>query len=226
MPFFRNGAADEHLRERRAHGYETSRPDVQALVPATAKRILELGCSTGALGAALKARNGAFVFGVEIDPEYARLAERRLDRVAVRDAELFLREGPTDEAPFDCLIGADVFEHLVDPWTALERATDLLVPGATVVISLPNVLYWPGLWRIIRDGRWPRDDEGVFDRTHLRWFTRQDAVDFLEGAGFRLKSASPKYYTSGLRLALTKAVQRTPFRRFLPPQWLLVAVKP
>lgn len=226
MTSLQNSAADEHLRERRAKGYETSRPDVQALVPATAQRILELGCSTGALGAALKARNGAFVFGVEIDPEYARLAERRLDRVAIGDAELFLRKGQPEEAPFDCLIGADVFEHLVDPWTALERATDLLVSGATVVISLPNVLYWPGLWRIIRDGHWPRDDEGIFDRTHLRWFTTQDAVDFLEGAGLRLKSASPRYGTRGLRLALTKAWQRTPVRRFLATQWLFVAVKP
>lgn len=219
-------AADEHLRERRAHGYETSRADVQAAVPATSQRILELGCSTGALGASLKARNGAFVFGIEIDPEYARQASMRLDKVVVADAEVFLRESQSEETPFDCLIGADVFEHLVDPWTALARATDLLVSGATVVISLPNVLYWPGLWRVIRDGRWPRDDEGVFDRTHLRWFTTQDAVDFIEGAGLRLKSVSPLYYTRGLRLSLTKAWQRTPARRFLSPQGLFVAVKP
>lgn len=221
-----NGAANEHLRKLRAHGYETSRPDVQAVVPATAQRILELGCSTGALGAALKARSGAFVFGVEIDPEYARQASMQLDKVVVADAELFLREGQPEETPFDCLIGADVFEHLIDPWTALELATDLLAPEATVVITLPNVLYWPGLWRIIRQGRWPRDDEGVFDRTHLRWFTTRDAIDLLEGAGLQMKSASPRYYTHGLRLALTKAWQRTPFRRFLAPQFLFVAVKP
>src|ERR1700719_4022878 len=86
------GALDERLRERRSHGYETARPDVQELVPQTARRILELGCSSGALGAALKERNGAFVLGVEIDPEYARLAASRLDQVVVADAETVLAE--------------------------------------------------------------------------------------------------------------------------------------
>lgn len=225
-PPTQGATAEEALRERRAQGYESPRPEVQALVPLDARRILELGCSTGALGAALKARNGAFVCGVEVDPEYARQARERLDRVIVSDAERFLRTADSDMAPFDCLIGADVFEHLVDPWSALERATELLAPGATVVVSLPNILYWPGLWRVIRDGRWPREAEGVFDRTHLRWFTTRDAVDFLEGAGLCLTSASPMFRSRGLRLAATKAWQRTPFRRFLARQWLFVAIKP
>lgn len=219
-------ANDETLRARRAGGYETPRPEVQALVPLTAQRILELGCSTGALGAALKERSGAFVFGVEIDPEYAREAEERLDVVVVTDAETFLRGSQPQEGPFDCLIGADVFEHLVDPWEALASAMDWLTPGATVVVSLPNVSYWRGLLRIILGGRWPREDEGIFDRTHLRWFTPLDAIDFLEGTGLRLKSASPRYGNHGVRLAFTKAWGRTPLRRFVARQWLFVAIKP
>ena len=226
MTPLQNVMADEQSRKRRAHGYETPRPEVQALVPTTAQRILELGCSTGALGAGIKVRNKGFVFGVEIDPEYARQAEQRLDRVVVADAEVFLHESKPDEAPFDCLIGADVFEHLLDPWGALERAADWLGPGATVVISLPNVLYWPGLLRVVREGRWPRDDEGIFDRTHIRWFSPRDAVELLEGAGLRVRTASPVYRTGGLRLMLTKAWGRTPLRRFLARQWMFVAVKP
>jgi 2-polyprenyl-3-methyl-5-hydroxy-6-metoxy-1,4-benzoquinol methylase len=221
-----SGVADDELRARREHGYETARTDVQALVPRAAQNILELGCSTGALGAALKARNGAFVLGVEVDPVYARRAEALLDRVAVGDAESFLAEGRPAEAPFDCLIGADVFEHLADPWRALDRATDLLAPGATVVISLPNVLHWPGLWRIIIGGRWPRDDVGVFDRTHLRWFTMRDAIDLLEGAGLRVTTVSPNYPGRGLVLALMRLLGHTPLRRFLPVQWIVVAEKP
>jgi 2-polyprenyl-3-methyl-5-hydroxy-6-metoxy-1,4-benzoquinol methylase len=198
---------------------------VQAVVPASARRILDLGCSTGALGAALKKRNGAFVLGVEIDPGYARLATQRLDRVVTEDAEAFLRKGLQGES-FDCLIGADVFEHLVDPWDAMSRATTFLSPGATVVVSLPNVLHWPSILRVVREGRWPRDDEGIFDRTHLRWFTATDAIDLVERAGLRLVAARPKYYTSGIGLALTKACERTPLRRFLAFQWLVVAIKP
>ncbi|MCW3028848.1 MAG: hypothetical protein JWN81_2059 [Solirubrobacterales bacterium] len=226
MRSHRSGESDADLRTRREHGYETARPDVQALVPRTAQHILELGCSTGALGSALKARNGAFVLGVEIDPEYAREAEERLDRVVVADAETFLGEGKPEDAPFDCLVGADVFEHLTDPWKALDRAANLLEPGATVVISLPNVLHWPGLWRIIIGGRWPRDDAGVFDRTHLRWFTMRDAVDLLEGAGLRLQTVVPNYPGRAWRLTLMQLLGHTPLRRFLPVQWIIVGVKP
>ena len=47
-------AADD-LRQRRRSAYETARPDVQALVPVDARSVLDVGCASGALGAALKA---------------------------------------------------------------------------------------------------------------------------------------------------------------------------
>src|SRR3954471_19819173 len=67
--------------------YTGARPEVQMLVPRSARRILDLGCATGALGAALKARQGAEVVGVELDRAHAREAERRLDRVVAGDVE-------------------------------------------------------------------------------------------------------------------------------------------
>jgi 2-polyprenyl-3-methyl-5-hydroxy-6-metoxy-1,4-benzoquinol methylase len=225
MSSHQSGEADDELRARRAQGYETARPDVQAVVPVNARRILELGCSSGGLGAALKARAGAFVLGVEIDPEYARRAEGRLDEVVVADAEEFLVEREPPATLFDCLIAADVLEHLRDPWRALERATAWLDPGATVVISLPNVLHWVGLWRILTRDRWPRDDAGVFDRTHLRWFTMHDAIELVEGAGLKVTAIRPNYPGRGWRLAVSRLLGRTPARRFLAVQWIVVAVK-
>ncbi len=213
------------IRGRRRHGYETARPDVANHVPTSVRRILELGCSTGALGAALKQRQPALVVGVEIDAEYASVAESRLDRVVVSDIETFLRQRAPAEAPFDCLIAADVLEHLVDPWQALERSVALLETGATVVISVPNVAQWRGLWRLLRSGRWPRDDEGVFDRTHLRWFTLRDALELLSGAGLQIETVEPRYWTGGWRLRLCVGLARTPLHRFLASQYILSAVK-
>lgn len=213
------------IRERRHYGYETARADVAGHVPTNVRRILELGCSTGALGAALKQRQPALVVGVEIDAEYASVARSRLDRIVVSDIGTFLRQRAPEEAPFDCLIAADVLEHLVDPWQALERAVALLESGATVVVSLPNVAEWRGLWRLVKSGRWPRDDQGVFDRTHLRWFTLNDAVDLLRGAGLHIESIEPRYWTEGWRLRLYRALARTPLHRFLAAQYVIAAVK-
>lgn len=168
--------------------YETARPDVQAHVPVTARRVLDLGCAAGALGAALRG-HGAEVVGVERDPGYARAAAVRLDRVIDADlAELATRPGLRDElGRFDCLIAADVLEHLVDPWTALDAFAGLLEPGGRAIVSLPNVRSWETFWQLARHGRWPRRSAGLFDRTHLRWFTLADAHDLVTGAGLTVE---------------------------------------
>jgi methionine biosynthesis protein MetW len=207
-----------------APGYETGRPDVQAHVPSSARRILDLGCASGELGAALQRRQGAVVLGVEIDSDYAARAATRLDRVIRSDVETFLGDPPADEAAFDCLIAADVLEHLVDPWTALRRAVGLLKPGATVVVSVPNVAHWGGVLRLLRGGRWPRDDAGPFDRTHLRWFTRDDAVDLLSQAGLEVRVVEARYWTIGWRLRLCRMLESTPMDRFMAVQYVLSGV--
>ena len=212
-------------RENRMVGYETARPDIQVHVPPEARAILDLGCSTGALGAALKARQGAVVVGVELGVDYAEEARGRLDRVIVADVESFAAAPAPPEAPFDCLIAADVLEHLVDPWAALRGAVGMLSPGATAVISLPNVLFWAALLRIVRTRRWPREDEGVFDRTHLRWFTEADAVELLEQAGLREVRIHPRYWVEGGALRRRLWLARTPLRPYLAPQLVLTAVK-
>jgi len=210
----------------RAAGYETARPDVQAHVPAGARSILELGCSAGALGAALKARaEDVTVVGVELDPDYAKVAEGRLDRVVVADAEAFIAGPPPPEAPFDCLIAADVLEHLVDPWTTLQRAAELVRPGGTVVVSVPNVLFFGGLLRIVRERRWPRDAEGLFDRTHLRWFSRSDAEELLRGAGLQDIAIEPRFFVEGPSLRRRRRLARTPLAPFLPVQHIVTGVR-
>lgn len=165
------------------------------------------------------------MLGVERDGDYADEARGHLDRVVVADVERFL-EGPAPaEAPFDCLIAADILEHLVDPWRALTRAADLLAPGATVVVSLPNVAYFRGVWLLLCSGRWPREDAGVFDRTHLRWFTLDDGLDLLCQAGLRPIVVEPRYWAVGWRLHWRRVIARTRLHRFLPPQYVFCAIK-
>ncbi len=216
-----------NLRRARAGAYENPRPEVQAIVPLQASTILDLGCASGALGAALRTRQPCTVTGVESDPAYAADAAARLDHVITADLETLV---PADEGldGFDCLIAADVLEHLRDPWTVLRRFAATVRPGGTVIVSLPNVRYWAtfaalGVW-----GSWPLADEGIFDRSHLRWFALSDARRLLEQAGLRVTREAPQYRlrpgdwrseAPGRRFA------RTPLAPFFVFQYVLCAVR-
>jgi 2-polyprenyl-3-methyl-5-hydroxy-6-metoxy-1,4-benzoquinol methylase len=160
-------------RAARAAAYERARPEILVHVPASARRVLDLGCATGTTGAALKQRQPAHVTGIELEPAYAEEARARLDEVITGDVETAQAGGT-----YDTLIAADVLEHLKDPWTALRRYAHLLEPHGTAVISLPNVGHWSTYANLAR-GTWPRRPEGIFDATHLRWFTLRDARELL-----------------------------------------------
>src|SRR3954462_5890277 len=114
-------------RAARAAAYERARPEILAHVAAGARRVLDLGCATGATGAALKQRQSAHVTGIELEPDYAREAERRLDAVIRAD----VAAPPEGLGSFDTLIAADIFEHLSDPWATLRAYTKHLEPDAT-----------------------------------------------------------------------------------------------
>jgi methionine biosynthesis protein MetW len=201
---------------------------VHALVPRDARRILDLGCSSGALGAALKERQDCAVVGVEVDPVYAARARERLDEVVEADLET------VDLAPlgsFDCVLAADVLEHLRDPLGLLRAAADALAPGGSAVVSLPNVRYWNTFWQLGARGRWPRQPDGIFDRTHLRWFTGRDAVDLLAEAGLDLDEVRRIHRLRPSRVSpwdarVGRVVDRTPLRGFLAFQIVMRGRRP
>ena len=173
---------DQEQREARAGAYESVREEIVDLVPAGARRVLDLGCSTGWLAAALKERGEVEVVGIEREPAYAAEAATRCDRVVTTDVE----DVPADLGRFDCLVAADVLEHLVDPWGTLEAYAAMLEPGCRAVVSLPNAAHWTTFAALAR-GSWPRRPEGIHDATHLRWFTLRDAIELCEGAGLAVE---------------------------------------
>ncbi len=199
-------------RAARAAAYERARPEILEHVPRGARRVLDLGCATGTTGAALKQRQAVEVVGVELEPDYAREAATRLDEVLTADVESAAPDGR-----FDVLIAADILEHLKDPWSTLKRYGDLLEPGATVIVSLPNVAHWSTYAHLAR-GSWPRKPEGIFDATHLRWFTLGDANELLRQAGLTPHTVVRRgwIYTRGSRLdALAPPLLKVPGIRTL-----------
>ena len=175
-------------------------------VPAGA-RVLDVGCAEGYLAAALTAR-GCAVVGVEADPTAAAVARGR--GLAVR--EIDLDREPLDTGGFDCVVFADVLEHLRAPEAVLRAA----LSAGRAVVSLPNIAHWTGRRALLR-GRFPRDDHGLFDRTHLRFFTRATTHALAREAGWRVEretfAEAPLPFESrvgALRRARPLALRRAP----------------
>jgi len=211
------------VRAARAAAYERARPEILIHVPLSARRVLDLGCATGTTGAALKQRQPAHVTGIELESAYADEARARLDEVITGDVETAEPEGT-----FDTLIAADVLEHLKDPWSALRRYARLLEPDGTAVVSLPNVGHWSTYANLAR-GTWPRKPEGIFDATHLRWFTLRDARELLLGAGLTPTAVVRRGWVlhRGSRLdALVPALLRIPGLRALFTFQYVIAAAP
>jgi SAM-dependent methyltransferase len=169
-----------------AHGLSPAHRLLLDAVPAGA-RTLDVGCATGYLAAALAARGGTVV-GVEADPVAAAEATSSgaFERVVGGDVEAdACRDQLRALAPFGALVCGDVLEHLRDPWDALGFLATLLGPGGRAAVSVPNVAHWTARRALLR-GRFPYAQHGLFDRTHLRFFTRASARALVEGAGLRV----------------------------------------
>jgi methionine biosynthesis protein MetW len=172
-----------------AHGLSAAHELLLAAVPPRG-RVLDVGCATGYLAAELAAR-GCAVTGVDADPGAAAAARARGLRVVEGDAE----ESATlaraaAHGPFDAIVCGDVLEHLRDPERVLTALADLLAPGGRIVASLPNIAHWTARREILR-GRFPRAGHGLFDRTHLRFFTRATARELAAAAGLHVAAEHP-----------------------------------
>jgi GT2 family glycosyltransferase/2-polyprenyl-3-methyl-5-hydroxy-6-metoxy-1,4-benzoquinol methylase len=197
--------ARRRLEQRLAY-FEHDRPEVRALVPESARRILDVGCGGGLLGGALRSLRGARVTGIELDPEAAARAKERLDEVVTGDAIGALRALP--DASFDAILFADLLEHLVEPEAALAQARRLLAPDGVVVASLPNVRHWSVVRQLLA-GDFRYEPAGILDRTHLRFFTRASAQRLFAQSGFTLlRTAGARWAEEGAPPGVVAALER------------------
>lgn len=81
---------------------------------------------------------------------------------------------------YDCIICGDVLEHLVDPWMAVKKIERWLKPGGTFIVSIPNFREIATLKNIIIDKDFRYQNEGVLDRTHLRFFCKKNIMSLLK----------------------------------------------
>jgi SAM-dependent methyltransferase len=205
---------------------DNERPEVLAHVPVDVSAALDVGCAFGTFGSALKAaRDSAVVYGIEPSALAATAARGKLDAVV---EGFFPQDVPPTWHGFDLVCFNDSLEHMTDPWAALAAAVELVRPGGTVIASIPNVRFLDVSINLLARGRWPYQDDGVLDRTHLRFFTRSTMVELFATAGLVPHTVQPLHVEDGAT-HLTARILRTfgpLFTELLAPQYLLAAKLP
>ncbi|OBY86923.1 methyltransferase domain-containing protein [Delftia sp. JD2] len=147
--------------------------------------ILDLGCGSGALGAFLAEHKQCVCDGVTLSQEEARHAAPFYRHVHVADLEDCDLDQLFGDARYDYIVCADVLEHLRQPERILAACRKRLTPEGRLLISVPNAGY-SGLVAELLHGEFRYREEGLLDRTHLRFFTRRSLSRFLAEQGWQV----------------------------------------
>jgi 2-polyprenyl-3-methyl-5-hydroxy-6-metoxy-1,4-benzoquinol methylase len=168
------------------HYFGHKRLEMLEFVPLSARRVLDVGCGSGAFVRALSESLNAEFWGVELSPDAARARFPGFHRYLVGSITDKLSELP--DRYFDCIVFNDVLEHLMEPFSVLEVLKRKLTPAGVIVASVPNVRYIKNLVHLLVEKDWKYQDEGILDRTHLRFFTRKSLLRSLTENGWNVQT--------------------------------------
>ncbi len=140
------------------------------------RRVLDIGCGTGGLGATL-VRRGYRVSGIEINRTQWDAARSAGVTIVGRTLE----ELDSEEHRFDAVVLSHVIEHLPRPAEAMTRVRRLLEPGGRLYVSCPN----HGGWQRKAYGEWWHNWHLPF---HLSHFEPRSLRVLLERSGFTVRA--------------------------------------
>lgn len=155
-------------------------------------KILEVGCSTGALVRDLGNSGYLDVTGIDINLDAILDAKKRgLTKVEQIDPKSPL---PFNDHTFDLVISSDVLEHIYDEQVALTEWHRVLKPGGELFILVPAFMFL-----------WSSHDEA---NGHFRRYTKHTLSQVLRENGFRVKRTT--YWNSLLfvPIAFVRLLQR------------------
>jgi SAM-dependent methyltransferase len=182
-------------------------PDLLEKVRPATRRLLDVGCGAGDNARLIQ----QIIPGVTVDGVTASQLEEREARNHMRRCVVAnIEDGPPCDFldnRYDCILFSHVLEHLRKPAKVLAEFQPLLANDGQVLIAVPNIAFFRSRWRLIL-GRFEYAQSGVFDHTHLRFFTYHSADRML------LKKAQN---LDLLEKSVTGSVPLWVFRRYLLP---------
>lgn len=159
------------------------RNEMLKFIPKGVRLVLDVGCSSGVFGNSVKKQFNCEVWGIEPDKRAAQKAQTLLDKVY---NTFFDEHIDLQNRKFDCIIFNDVLEHLVNPFDALELCKRNLSSNGVIVSSIPNIRFFDAVYHIVFQKDFKYEGAGIFDKTHLRFFTKKSIERMFSEAGYKL----------------------------------------
>ena len=179
-----DAALREGQRPSEIRGYFlASRPEIAAFLPTRFCRTLEIGCGAGGFTRAYLG-DAQERWGIEPDPAAARGAAPAFTRLLEGTYDAVAAELP--DGHFDLVICNDVIEHMPDHDRFLRDIRRKMAPGGAIVGSIPNIRHLTALIKLLALRDFPYSEDGILDRTHLRFFTKKSLERAFRDSGFSI----------------------------------------
>jgi Predicted methyltransferase (contains TPR repeat) len=170
--------------------YRNDRMDVLKVIPNTPKNVLELGCGEGNFGSLLKQKYNCNVTGIDISSAALSKAKGRIDKIYHANIDEF---DFSKLGKFDLVVANDCLEHLREPWEVVAKLKNNISADGYFVASIPNVRNYQIIKDVFKNGRWDYVDSGLLDRTHLRFFTKENMIELFKDNQYIVEEIIPTH---------------------------------
>lgn len=162
--------------------YTNTRHDILEIIPdEPLQRVLEIGGGDFGTILTLRQKRNFETWGLDIREPNATLDHVIVGSITADDVKARL-----PDQSFDLVIANDVIEHVENTNIFVQVVSDALKNGGHLALSVPNIRQIRTFFHIAVRGTFPRTDAGLFDRTHVRWFCKQDILELFTAAGFEI----------------------------------------
>lgn len=200
------------------------RREIFSFLPEKMGRVLEVGCGTGDTLNYIKQHGRCeWAGGIELVSSAAVIARGRVDLLIEGDIEAM--ELPFEAGSLDAILCLDILEHLVDPWSVVQKLDKVLKPGGVLIASIPNVRHCRLVFPLLFQGKWQYRDAGILDKTHLRFFVRESAIALMGCSGLKVEAVRTTGLDRGSKGWVANLLTLGLFKSFFERQYLICARK-
>ncbi|QNI78248.1 S-adenosyl-L-methionine-dependent methyltransferase [Synechococcus sp. RS9909] len=208
---------------------DVARTEILDLLPSSKvyQNCLDIGCGTGATSY-LMLKKGIIdkSFGVDSDPDIAKIARKRLTYFKSSHAEDVI--GLVRDYSPDLVLMLDVLEHMSDPKISLQEIAQNTTDSCVYVVSLPNVSHYTVLMPLLLKDHFYYDPMGgILDSTHLRFFTYSSMLDLFNECNLSVANYSFNSLIPRILMPISPVISRLPqfIRRFFVTQYIFLLRK-